>query len=303
MTIREFVQAKKLPIISAIERMAERKGVKLLLLGKSGIGKTSRLKDLDPASTLFLDIEAGDLAVADWPGDTIRPASWPESRDCFVFLAGADKSLPPESAFSQAHFDHVIEKFGDPAQLARYETFFLDSITQLSRQCFAWCKTQPGAVSDRSGKPDLRAAYGLLGQEMIGALTHLQHARGKNVIFVAILDERLDDFNRKVFVPQIEGSKTSLELPGIVDEVVTLADIKAEDGSTYRAFVTHTLNSYGYPAKDRSGRLDLLEPPHLGALIAKCAGTASPSASDASSTEFEIQIVPPITTQSQEQLS
>ena len=82
-----------LPIISAQQRMAERKGVKLLMLGKSGIGKTTRLKDLDPATTLFLDIEAGDLAVADWPGDTIRPASWPESRDVFVFLAGPDRSL------------------------------------------------------------------------------------------------------------------------------------------------------------------------------------------------------------------
>ena len=280
---------KRLPIVSAVERMAERKGVKLLMLGKSGIGKTSRLKDLDPATTLFLDIEAGDLAVADWPGDTIRPASWPESRDFFVFLAGPDKSLPPESAFSQAHYDHVIEKFGDATQLGRYQTFFLDSITQLSRQCFAWCKTQPGAVSDRSGKPDLRAAYGLLGQEMIGALTHLQHARGKNVVFVAILDERLDDFNRKVFVPQIEGSKTSLELPGIVDEVVTLAEIKAEDGSSYRAFITHTVNPYGFPAKDRSGRLDLLEPPHLGALIAKCAGAVPTSASAANPTHIESQ--------------
>ena len=280
-----------LPIISAQQRLAERKGVKLLMLGKSGIGKTTRLKDLDPATTLFLDIEAGDLAVADWPGDTIRPASWPESRDFFVFLAGPDKSLPPESAFSQAHYDHVIEQFGDTAQLDRYQTFFLDSITQLSRQCFAWCKTQPGTVSDRSGKPDLRAAYGLLGQEMISALTHLQHARGKNVVFVAILDERLDDYNRKVFVPQIEGSKTSLELPGIVDEVVTLAEIKAEDGSTYRAFVTNTINPYGFPAKDRSGRLDLLEPPHLGALIAKCAGAsiAPVSATTPTPTHIESQ--------------
>ena len=280
-----------LPIISAQQRMAERKGVKLLMLGKSGIGKTTRLKDLDPATTLFIDIEAGDLAVADGPGDTIRPASWPESRDFFVFLAGPDKSLPPDSAFSQAHYDHVIEQFGDTAQLDRYQTFFLDSITQLSRQCFAWCKTQPGTVSDRSGKPDLRAAYGLLGQEMISALTHLQHARGKNVVFVAILDERLDDYNRKVFVPQIEGSKTSLELPGIVDEVVTLAEIKAEDGSTYRAFVTNTINPYGFPAKDRSGRLDLLEPPHLGALIAKCAGAsiAPVSATTPTPTHIESQ--------------
>ena len=268
-----------LPIISAQQRKAERKGVKLLMLGKSGIGKTTRLRDLEPSTTLFIDIEAGDLSVASWPGDTIRPASWPECRDLFVYLAGPDRSLPPEAAFSVAHYDHVVGQFGDPAQIDRYATFFVDSITQMSRLCFTWCKSQPGAISDRSGKPDLRAAYGLLGQEMVGALTHLQHARGKNVVFVAILDERLDDFNRRVFEPQIEGSKTGLQMPGIVDEVVTLAEIKAEDGSSYRAFVTHTLNPFGFPAKDRSGRLDLLEPPDLGALIAKCAGTPAATTS------------------------
>ena len=111
---------------------------------------------------------------------------------------------------------------------------------------------------------------------MLGALMHLQHARGKNVVFVAILDERLDDFNRKVFVPQIEGSKTAAELPGIVDEVVTLAEIKAEDGASYRAFVTHTLNPYGFPAKDRSGQLEMLEPPNLLALIEKCSAATQP---------------------------
>ena len=261
-----------LPIISAQQRLAERKGVKLLMLGKSGIGKTTRLKDLDPVTTLFLDIEAGDLAVADWPGDTLRPASWPESRDFFVFLAGPDKSLPPESAFSQAHFDHVCQKYGDPAQLAKYDTYFVDSLTVLSRMCLAWCKTQPAAFSEKTGKPDTRGAYGLLGTEMIAALTHLQHARDKNVIFVAILDERLDDFNRRVFVPQIEGSKTALELPGIVDEVVTLAELKTDEGELYRAFVCQTLNPWGYPAKDRSGRLDLVEEPNLLKLIRKCAG-------------------------------
>ena len=113
---------------------------------------------------------------------------------------------------------------------------------------------------------------------MIAALTHLQHARGKNVIFVAILDEKIDDFNRKVFQPQIEGSKTGLELPGIVDEVVTLMEIKADDGTSYRAFVTNAVNPYGVPAKDRSGRLDLLEPTDLRRLIDKCAGREVPKA-------------------------
>ena len=124
-----------------------------------------------------------------------------------------------------------------------------------------------------------------MGQEMIGWLTHLQHTRRKNVWFVGILNEALDDFNRRVFSLQIDGSKTGLELPGIVDEVVTLAELKADDGTSYRAFVCHTLNAWGFPAKDRSGRLDLLEPPDLGALIAKCAATAAPTPASATSKE------------------
>ena len=257
-----------LPIISADQRLAERHGVKLVLLGKSGLGKTTQLKTLPEASTLFVDLEAGDLSVKDWRGDCVRPKTWPEFRDLVVFLAGPNPALPADAPFSQAHFEHVCQKYGDPAQLERYDTYFVDSLTVLARMCLTYAKTQ--AVSDRSGKPDMRGAYGLLGQEMISALTHLQHARDKHVVFVAILDERLDDFNRKVFSPQIDGSKTSLELPGIVDEVITLADLKTDEGEPYRAFVCQTLNPWGLPAKDRSGRLDMVEPPDLGALIAKC---------------------------------
>ena len=68
-----------------------------------------------------------------------------------------------------------------------------------------------------------------------------------------------------------------MELPGIVDEVVTLAEVKADDGSSYRAFVCHTLNQWGYPAKDRSGRLDAIEEPDLGRLMRKIAGPARPA--------------------------
>ena len=77
-----------LPIITADQRLREKKGVKLVLLGKSGIGKTTQLKTLPEASTLFVDLEAGDLAVRDWRGDCVRPSTWPEFRDLVVFLAG-----------------------------------------------------------------------------------------------------------------------------------------------------------------------------------------------------------------------
>ena len=267
-----------LPIISADERLAEPRGIKGCIFGKSGIGKTSLLWTLEPAATLFMDLEAGDLAIEGWPGDTIRPRTWQECRDFAAFIGGPNPALRDDQPYSAAHYAAVCDRFGDPAVLDRYETIFIDSITVAGRLCFQWCKGQPEAVSEKSGKPDIRGAYGLHGREMIAWLTHLQHTRARNVWFVGILDEKLDDFNRKVFVPQIDGAKTGLELPGVVDEVLTMAEVKDEDGAAYRAFVCLTLNPWGYPAKDRSGRLQLLEEPHLGRLMVKVRGPAPPPA-------------------------
>jgi len=69
-----------------------------------------------------------------------------------------------------------------------------------------------------------------------------------------------------------------LELPGIVDQVITLAEIPQEDGHAYRAFINQTVNPFGYPAKDRSGRLDMMEEPHLGRLMKKIRGPVKPIA-------------------------
>ncbi|WP_439579698.1 ATP-binding protein [Elioraea sp.] len=272
-----------LRIITADERLAEPRGIKACIFGKSGVGKTSLLWTMPDETTLFIDLEAGDLAVQGWPGASIRPRTWEECRDLALFLAGPNPALRDEQAYSTAQHARVVREYGDPESLGRYATIFVDSITVAGRLCFQWCRGQPEAFSERTGKPDIRGAYGLHGREMIAWLTHLQHARGRNVIFVGILDERLDDFNRRVFSPQIDGSKTGLELPGIVDQVITMAAIEpepagSESAAPQRMLVCQTLNPWGYPAKDRSGRLDMLEPPHLGRLFAKIAGPVRPIA-------------------------
>jgi hypothetical protein len=266
-----------LPIITADQRLAESRGIKGVIFGRSGIGKTSLLWTLQASTTLFFDLEAGDLAIEGLAIDAIRPRTWTECRDFAVFIGGPNPALRDEQSYSAAHYAAVCKKFGDPSALAKYDTVFIDSITVAGRLCFQWCKGQPEAHSDKTGKPDIRGAYGLHGREMIAWLTHLQHTRGKNVWFVGILDEKLDDFNRKVFVPQIDGAKTGLELPGIVDQVITMAQIKGDDGQQHRGFVCQTLNPWGYPAKDRSGRLDVLEPPHLGRLMDKIRGPLVPA--------------------------
>jgi hypothetical protein len=256
-------------IITADQRLAEQRGIKGVLTGISGIGKTSQLWTLDAKRTLFVNLEAGELAVQGWPGDEVRVRDWELARDIACWIGGPNPAMRDDQPYGAAHYARACEAFGGTGRLAKYQTFFVDSITVASRLCLQWAKGQPQATSDRTGKPDLRAAYGLLGQEMIAWVTHFQHVPDRNVWLVGILDKKLDDFNRPYFALQIEGAKTALELPGVVDELITLAELRTEKGEPYRAFVCTTLNPFGYPAKDRSGRLATIEEPHLGRLMEK----------------------------------
>ena len=69
---------------------------------------------------------------------------------------------------------------------------------------------------------------------------------------------------------QAEGSKTSRELPGIVDQIITYQFLDFGDGKPpMRGFVCTSPNPWNFPAKDRSGRLDQIEQPDLGKLLSK----------------------------------
>jgi hypothetical protein len=253
-------------IIGADERLAERRGVKALIVGPTGVGKTSLLRTLDPARVLFFDVEAGDLAVQDVPVDTIRVDDWPMARNLACRIGGPNASFSPTACYSQPHYDAVG---GALENLDRYETLFVDSITAVSRLSFRWAEQQPEARSERSGAKDIRGAYGLHAREMLMWLHQLQHAREKNVIFVGILERVTDEFNRGEFQLQMEGQKVPREIGGIVDEIITMQWIDFGDGKPVRAFVCTSPNRWQYPAKDRGGKLEQIEEPDLGKLIAK----------------------------------
>jgi len=272
-----------LRIVSAGERLSAA-GAKttMAIFGPSGVGKTSLLRTLPPAETLCIDLEAGMKSVQDWPGDSIPVRTFADALDIGCLIGGINPAADPSSFFSEGHYQHLSQAYPDLVEMiASKRIIFVDSITDLTRQAMAWAKTRPEAFSDKTGKPDTRGAYGVLAREVIGLLKHLQHAPGRTVIFVGILERVTDEFNRSTWQPQMEGGKAGRELPGIVDQVITMGLFAPEgDGWRHepergdvRRLVCRAGNPFALPAKDRSGRLDITEPPDLGALLAKINST------------------------------
>jgi hypothetical protein len=259
-----------LAILTPEARLSGPRGPKVVVAGVFGSGKTSLLKTLDStalASTLFVDCEAGDIAIGSLPVASIRPRTWPECRDIACAIGGPNPALPSSSPYSQAHFDVVI---ADPvlADLRRFQILFLDSLSEMSRQCRIWAEQQPEAVTDR-GRKDVRGVYGLVARELPSFLLQLQHARDRTVIFVCVLELATDDFGHRDWRLQIEGQRTSAVLPGIIDELIVMHAIDAGDGKPFRALICTSPNPWSLPAKDCSGKLDQIEEPSLAKLLAK----------------------------------
>jgi hypothetical protein len=278
-----------LRIVTADERLAAANNkTTVALFGPPGVGKTTLVKTVapEPRSALCVDLEAGLKSVQDWRGDSIPIRSWLDAIDIACLVGGVDPAADPSAFFSEGHYQHVAATYPDLVQLiAQKRIIFVDSITELTRQCMAWAKTRPEAFSEKTGRPDVRGAYGLLAREVIALLKHLQHAPGKTMILVGVLERVVDEFNREHWQPQMEGGKAGRELPAIVDQVITMSlfEPDGDPGSAagtggwrhepskgqVRRLVCCSGNPFGLPAKDRSGRLDVTEPPDLGALLAK----------------------------------
>jgi len=276
-----------LRIITADERLSDAKNkTTMAIFGPFSVGKTTLLKTLPVDEAVCIDIEGGMKSIQDWRGPSIPVRSFPDFRDLALLVGGPDPAQGQNSFYGAPRYEFVRymhRNTGVEELVKSKRILFVDSITDLSQKAMIYATQQPESFSERTKNMDTRAAYGLLAREIIQALKYLQHAEGKTVIYVGALEKVASETGTVSWQPQMEGSKAGRELPGIVDQVMTMQRFSRDkDGALFvddkgpeRWLVCQSGNPWGLPAKDRSGRLDVTEPPDLGKLLAKINGQAT----------------------------
>lgn len=211
-------------------------GVKVLVYGQAGAGKTSLIKSLP--SPIVLSAEGGLLSIQDDDLPFIEIASMEDLREAYEWLTSSDDAKA-------------------------YQSVALDSISEIAEVCLN---------HEKKVNKDPRAAYGAMQEQMADIIRAFRDLPGRHVYMSAKLEKTQDEMGRVLYAPSMPGNKTGQALPYFFDEVLALRVEKDGEGATQRALMC---DSDGlWLAKDRSGKLDAWETPDLSAIIAKIGARA-----------------------------
>lgn len=206
-------------------------GVKLLVYGQAGAGKTSLIPTLP--NPIVLSAEGGLLSIQDAELPYIEIATMAELQEAYKWLS-------------------------ESADAAQFESVAIDSISEIAEVVLNY---------EKKVNKDPRAAYGAMQEQMADIIRVFRDLPAKHVYMSAKLEKTQDEMGRVLYAPSMPGNKTGQSLPYFFDEVLALRVERDAEGGSQRALMC---DSDGlWLAKDRSGKLDAWEPADLSAVITK----------------------------------
>lgn len=209
-------------------------GVKMIVYGPAGAGKTSLIPTLP--TPIALSAEGGLLSIASSDIPYIEIKSMADLHEAYAFLTESEEA-------------------------GQFSSIALDSISEVAEVVLA---------SELKANKDGRAAYGELNSKMQELIRAFRDIPNKHVYMSAKLEKSQDEMGRMLYNPAMPGKSLTQGLPYFTDLVLALRVEKDAEGNTQRALMC---DSDGlWTAKDRSGKLDAWEAPDLGAIIAKIGG-------------------------------
>jgi hypothetical protein len=217
------------------DRAAQLNGVKVLVYGQAGAGKTV-LASTAPAPFL-ISAEGGELSLRNVQIPMVKITTVDDLRDVYAWCERS-------------------------AEAKQFQTICIDSLSEIAEVVLNNAKRQV---------KDPRQAYGELIEKMESTIRLFRDLPGRNVYMSAKMEPTKDELTGVVkYGPAMPGSKLGAKLPYFFDEVFRLGINKTPQGESYRFLQTQP--DLQYEAKDRSGVLAPVEPPHLTQLFSKILG-------------------------------
>lgn len=208
-------------------------GVKILVFGESGAGKTWLNRTLE--NPIILSTEKGLLSLVDVELPYIAINNMEDLNDAYTYLTT------------------------DPVGMS-FPSISLDSITDIAEVCLN---------AEKKKTVDGRQAYGANNDIMGETVRKFRDIPGRNIYFSAQLDKVQDEKGRMLYGPSMPGKTLTQQLPYWFDIVLALR-VELSEGAIVRMFQTQTDGLW--QAKNRGGRLEMWEQPDLGAIIRKVKG-------------------------------
>lgn len=219
-------------IIFSTTKNARKNGVKVLVYGKPGTGKTV-LCSTAP-KPIILSAESGLLSL----------------RHADIPVINIDSFEALEEAYEWVLTNEKAKQF---------DTICLDSISEIAEIVLA---------DSKLGKIDVRQAYVELQDKTIGIIKKFRDLEGKNVYFSAKEAKLINQKTGEItYLPMMPGTKLGDAIPYLFDEVFNIG-IYINEQSERKHFL-RTLDNGQYFARDRSGILNEIEETNLSKIFDK----------------------------------
>lgn len=209
-------------------------GVKLLVYGQAGAGKTSLIKTLP--KPIILSAESGLLSIKGEELNYIEIKTMEDLKEAYDWLIASDEAKI-------------------------YESIALDSISEIGEVVLGKEKKQTN---------DPRKAYGAMQDQMMDVIRAFRDIPGKHVYFSAKLEKSQDEMGKIMYNPSMPGKTLTQQIPYFFDEVLALRVERDESGNIHRALMCETDGLWF--ARDRLGKLSQWEDTNLTNIINKLSG-------------------------------
>lgn len=222
-------------MLQSASSLAKRFGVKSLVYGGPGSGKTPLVKTA-PRPVLCV-VEPGMLSMRD-----------------------ADK-VPAWDAYSAERIDEFLKWLFESKEANNFDTVCIDSVSQMAEIYL---------TKELNRNKDGRKAYGELSRTMMDILNKLYYLPNKNIYLIGkqTTSEEGGINKRKPYFP---GQDLNVKVPHLFDEILHIG-LNNIPGQPKPIMAIRSQETFDIVARDRSGKLAELEPPDLTYIFNKIMG-------------------------------